>query len=303
MKLKVDRGFFAWLFIILSTLVLIFLQDHLKWLSTYPKELIIPFDHWLNLGMGFLITYFGWFFMGVSWLLEWPIDGVRFVLQSLPWSVVSFLICVFAFIAAGWRLALFALISCMYMVFIGYWSESMNTLSLVAISVPLAVLIGFGFGVWAFHSQAAKRIIIPMLDIFQTVPAFAYLLLILMLFGFGTVVGLIASILYSFPPMARNVLVGLGRVPAEVIESGLMSGATNRQLFWQVRIPSTKRQLLLGVNQTTMASLSMVIIASIIGGTADIGWEVLSQIRKAQFGESLLAGLVIALMALSLIHI
>lgn len=119
-----------------------------------------------------------------------------------------------------------------------------------------------------------------------------------MLFGFGTVVGLIASILYSFPPMARNVLVGLGRVPAEVIESGLMSGATNRQLFWQVRIPSTKRQLLLGVNQTTMASLSMVIIASIIGGTADIGWEVLSQIRKAQFGESLLAGLVIALMAI-----
>ena len=298
MKLKVDRGFFAWLFIILSTLVLIFLQDHLKWLSTYPKELIIPFDHWLNLGMGFLITYFGWFFMGVSWLLEWPIDGVRFVLQALPWSVVSFLICVFAFIAAGWRLALFALISCMYMVVIGYWSESMNTLSLVAISVPLAVLIGFGFGVWAFQSQAAKRIILPMLDIFQTVPAFAYLLLILMLFGFGTVVGLIASILYSFPPMARNVLVGLGRVPAEVIESGLMSGATNRQLFWQVRIPSTKRQLLLGVNQTTMASLSMVIIASIIGGTADIGWEVLSQIRKAQFGESLLAGLVIALMAI-----
>ena len=298
MKVKLDREFFSWLFIIFSTLALIVLQDHLTWLSTYPKTLIIPFDRWLNAGMGFLITYFGWFFMGVSWLLEWPIDGVRMVLQSLPWSVLSFLIGVFAFIAAGWRLAVFALISCMYMVVIGYWSESMNTLSLVVISVPLAVLIGFGFGVWAFQSQAAKRIIMPMLDIFQTVPAFAYLLLILMLFGFGTVVGLIASILYSFPPMARNVLVGLGRVPSEVIESGLMSGATHRQLFWQVRIPSTKRQLLLGVNQTTMASLSMVIIASIIGGTADIGWEVLSQIRKAQFGESLLAGLVIALMAI-----
>ena len=113
-----------------------------------------------------------------------------------------------------------------------------------------------------------------------------------MLFGFGTVVGLIASVLYSFPPMVRNTIVGLRRVAAEVIESGLMSGATGRQLFWQVRVPSAKRQLLLGVNQATMASLSMVIIASIIGGTADIGWEVLSQIRKAQFGESLLAGLV-----------
>ena len=77
-----------------------------------------------------------------------------------------------------------------------------------------------------------------------------------------------------------------------------MSGATSRQLFWQVRVPNAKKQLLLGLNQTTMASLSMVIIASIIGGTADIGWEVLSQIRKAQFGESLLAGLVIALIAM-----
>ena len=297
-RFKFEDGFFFWLGIILITLSLIVVQDNYKWLSIYPKELIIPFDNWLNAGMGFLITYFGWFFMGMSWLLEWPIDGVRLVLQALPWSVISFIVCLFAFIAAGWRLALFALVSCLYMVVIGYWSESMNTLSLVAISVPLAVLIGFGFGVWAFQSKAAKRIIMPMLDILQTVPAFAYLLLILMLFGFGTVVGLIASILYSFPPMARNVIVGLGRVPPEVIESGLMSGATQRQLFWQVRIPSTKKQLLLGVNQTTMASLSMVIIASIIGGTADIGWEVLSQIRKAQFGESLLAGLVIALMAI-----
>jgi glycine betaine/proline transport system permease protein len=121
---------------------------------------------------------------------------------------------------------------------------------------------------------------------------------ILMLFGFGTVVGLIASVMYSFPPMVRNTIVGLRGVSPEVIESGLMSGATQRQLFWQVRVPSSMRQILLGVNQATMASLSMVIIASIIGGTEDIGWEVLTQIRKAQFGESLLAGLVIALMAM-----
>ena len=119
-----------------------------------------------------------------------------------------------------------------------------------------------------------------------------------MLFGFGTVVGLIASVLYSFPPMVRNTIVGLRGVSPEVIESGLMSGATPRQLFWQVRVPSSLKQILLGVNQATMASLSMVIIASIIGGTSDIGWEVLSQIRKAQFGESLLAGMVIALMAM-----
>ena len=121
---------------------------------------------------------------------------------------------------------------------------------------------------------------------------------ILLLFGFGTVVGLIASVLYAFPPMVRNTILGLRRVPAEVIESGLMSGATQRQLFWLVQVPTALRQILLGVNQTTMASLSMVIIASIIGGTADIGWEVLSTMRKAQFGESVLAGIVIALIAM-----
>ncbi|WP_299849884.1 proline/glycine betaine ABC transporter permease [uncultured Roseovarius sp.] len=174
----------------------------------------------------------------------------------------------------------------------------MNTLSLVAISVPLAILVGFVFGVWGFFSDRAERIILPMLDLLQTVTSFAYLLPILMLFGFGTVVGLIASVLYSFPPMVRNTMVGLRGVSPEVIESGLMSGATPGQLFWQVRVPSSLRQLLLGVNQATMASLSMVIIASIIGGTADIGWEVLSTIRKAQFGENLLAGMAIALMAM-----
>ncbi len=295
---RFDRAFYHWFAIVLITLALIVAQPHFNWLATYPEDLIVPFADWLNAIMDWLVDYLGWLFMGVSWLLEWPIKGVRLVLQALPWSVTGFLFCLVAYIASGWRLALFTLTSCLYMVIIGYWPESMNTLSLVAISVPMAILFGFGLGVWAFYSRRAERAIMPLLDILQTVPAFAYLLLILMLFGFGTVVGLIASVLYSFPPMVRNTIVGLRRVPAEVIESGLMSGATGRQLFWQVRVSNAKRQLLLGVNQATMASLSMVIIASIIGGTADIGWEVLSQIRKAQFGESLLAGLVIALMAM-----
>jgi len=141
---------------------------------------------------------------------------------------------------------------------------------------------------------------VPLLDLLQTIPAFAYLLPILILFGFGTTVGLVASILYAFPPMVRNTILGLRAVPEEIIEAGMMSGATPSQLFWKVRMPAAQKQMLLGVNQTTMASLSMVIIASIIGGTNDIGWEVLSTMRKAQFGESLLAGFVIALIAMAL---
>ena len=296
--LKLEKGLMEWFGIVLITIGLISMQSHFSWIGSFPEQLFVPFDSVLNLIMSLMIDYLGWFFRGISWLLEWPIKGVRVLLQFLPWAVTSFLFCLVAFIASGWRLACFAAASCLYMVIIGYWSESMNTLSLVVISVPMAVLFGFGFGVWAFNSKRAEKFIMPMLDVLQTVPAFAYLLLILMLFGFGTVVGLIASVLYSFPPMVRNTIIGLRHVPIEIIESGLMSGTNQRQLFWQVRVPNAKKQLLLGLNQTTMASLSMVIIASIIGGTADIGWEVLSQIRKAQFGESLLAGLVIALIAM-----
>ena len=297
-RLKLEKGSIGWLGIILVTVFLISIKSQISWVESFPEKLFIPFDILLNIIMDFMVEYLGWFFMGVSWLLEWPIKGVRLLLQSMPWAVTSFVFCFVAFIASGWRLTCFAAASCIYMVIIGYWSESMNTLSLVVISVPMAVVLGFSFGVWAFNSRRAEKFIMPMLDILQTVPAFAYLLLILMLFGFGTVVGLIASVLYSFPPMVRNTIVGLRQVSKEIIEAGLMSGTTRRQLFWQVRVPNAKRQLLLGLNQTTMASLSMVIIASIIGGTADIGWEVLSQIRKAQFGESLLAGLVIALIAM-----
>ena len=298
MPVQKEQNTLIWLGIIAITLLSIYLQGQWKWMAQYPKDMVIPLADWLSFGMDWVIQTTGWFFMGISWILEWPIKGVRWCLQILPWSVSVFLFVVVAYASSGLRLAIFTALACCYMLMIGYWVESLNTLSLVAISVPLAILCGFGFGVWGYFSKRAERVIMPMLDIFQTVPTFAYLLPILMLFGFGTVVGLIASVLYSFPPMVRNTIVGLRAVSSEVIESGLMAGATPSQLFWQVRVPSAWRQLLLGVNQATMASLSMVIIASIIGGTADIGWEVLTAIRKAQFGESLLAGLVIALMAM-----
>ena len=248
--------------------------------------------------MDWCVDNFGPFFRAFSAALDVPMSAVRDLLNWLPWSVTLALLTYVSYVVSGWRLALFTFLAILYMVVIGYWSESMNSLALVAISVPMAVAIGFGLGTLSFYSKRAERILGPTMDLLQTVPAFAYLLPILLLFGFGPVVGLIASVLYAFPPTVRNTMLGLSRVPAEVIEAGLMAGATPRQLFWRVRTPSALRQILLGVNQTTMAAFSMVIIASIIGGTADIGWEVLSTMRKAQFGESLLAGIVIALMAM-----
>uniref|UniRef100_UPI003B52C6B1 ABC transporter permease n=1 Tax=Roseovarius indicus TaxID=540747 RepID=UPI003B52C6B1 len=288
----------AWCALIALTLVFLAVQGSAGWLVAYPEDWVVPITPFLNSFMDWCVDVFGPFFRAFSAALDVPMTAVREFLNWLPWSVTLTLVTFAAFAVSGWQLAVFSFLSVLYMVVIGYWHESMNSLALVAISVPLAVFVGFALGTLAFYSERAERMIRPTMDLLQTVPAFAYLLPILLLFGFGPVVGLIASVLYAFPPTVRNTMLGLRRVPQEVIEAGLMSGATGPQLFWRVRVPSAMRQILLGVNQTTMAAFSMVIIASIIGGTADIGWEVLSTMRKAQFGESLLAGIVIALMAM-----
>ncbi len=295
-----DRATLGWAVVLLFAAGCIGLSGHLPWLASYPETLTLPISDWINLAEDVVVATTKPFFRAIAWLLDHPMSWVRDLLHWLPWPVLMFVAGAVSWRAGGWKLTVFTVLSLGYMLVIGYWEESMNSLSLVAISVPLAVLIGFILGVWAFASRAAERAITPTLDVLQTVPAFAYLLPILILFGFGPVVGLIASVLYSFAPMVRNTLVGLRTVAPDIIDSGLMSGANRRQLFWRVRVPTALRQLLLGINQTTMASLSMVIVASIIGGTSDIGWEVLSTIRKAQFGESLLAGIVIALMAMIL---
>ena len=295
---RIERNTWAWLALLAATLALLAFRTQAQWLIVYPKDWVAPFTTVLNDAMKWFIDAFGFFFRGLSVLLAEPLGWVQNFLHWLPWPSVMAIAGAAAWRAAGSRLALFAVLAVAYMVVVGYWDKSMNSLSLVIISVPLAIIVGFAFGVAGYFSPRAARFILPMLDLLQTIPAFAYLLPILLLFGFGPVVGLIASVLFSFPPMVRNTMLGLRGVAPEVQESGLMSGATGSQLFWQVQMPSALRQILLGINQTTMASFSMIIIASIIGGTADIGWEVTLYLRKAAFGECLLSGIVIALMAM-----
>ncbi len=295
---RIERDTWAWLGLLALTLALLVLRSEAQWLIVYPKEWVAPFAVILNDGIKWFTGSFGFFFLAVSNVLAKPLGWVQILLHWLPWPSVAAIVGAAAWRAAGHRLAVFTLLAVAYMVVVGYWDKSMNSLSLVIISVPLAILVGFAFGVAGHFSPRAARFIPPMLDLLQTIPAFAYLLPILLLFGFGPVVGLIASVLFSFPPMVRNTMLGLGSVGLDVQESGLMSGATTRQLFWQVQMPSALRQILLGINQATMASFSMIIIASIIGGTEDIGWEVTLYLRKAAFGECLLSGIVIALMAM-----
>ncbi len=289
-----------WTGLALFALVLYLASGMFPALTKFPSEWVLSPTDPMNDFMEGFTSLFGPAFKAVGRTLEWPVQWAQGLLYALPWSVTAAFFVLLGWFGAGWKLALFAGLSMLYMAVIGYWDESMNTLAIVLISVPMAVTVGFLFGVLGFYSERSRRIIVPVLDLLQTIPAFAYLLPILILFGFGTTVGLVASVLYAFPPMVRNTILGLRAVPGEIVEAGMMAGATPWQLFWRVRLPAARKQVLLGVNQSTMASLSMVIIASIIGGTNDIGWEVLSTMRKADFGASLLAGFVIALIAMAL---
>ncbi len=299
-KTYLPDGFAPWFAVGVLSLICFLSLESLPWLMTYPKEWVVPLVTWVNDATAWFVEHFRWIFRGLAWLLDWPMTAVNGVLTWLPWPATMAAVGVVAHRAGGWKLSVFTTLALGYMVVVGYWDESMNTLSLVAVSVPLSVSLGLFLGIIAFRSKRVDRIVQPILDLMQTVPAFAYLIPILFLFGFGPVVGLIASAIYSAPPMVRNTILGLSRVPSDIVESAVMSGCTPRQRFWQVEVPTALPQIMIGVNQSTMAALSMVIIAAIIGGFADIGWEVLSTMRKAQFGQSLLAGLVIALLAMIL---
>lgn len=295
---RLEPGLLPWCGFILFSLLCLALKPHLPWLAAFPQDWTLPLAAGVNVVTDQVVGVVQPVFRAVSAMLEVPMRGVRLALEWLPWPAVMVAVAALALRSGGIGLAAFALLALAYMLVSGYWRQSMNTLALVVLAVPLATAAGFLLGTLGHASRRVRAALLPALDLMQTVPAFAYLIPLLLLFGFGPVVGLIASAIFATPPMVRNTMLGLERVPADIAEAGLMSGSTPRQQFWLVKVPTALPQILVGVNQTTMAALSMVIIAAIIGGFEDIGWEVLSSMRRAEFGQSILSGLVIALLAI-----
>ncbi len=274
------------------------LESSLPWLVKFPAAWVLPATDWVGAVMEWFLALIKPAARSFSALMFYPMEAANYMLSNTPWPLVICATTALAWTLGGVRMALMAVVGLGFVLASGYWPESMNTLALVAVSVPLALIIGGGIGILANEYPRIRQPVQAVLDIMQTVPTFAYLTPLLVLFGFGPVVGLIASAIYAAPPMARNVLLGLERVEPEIKEAAVMSGGTRLQQLFQCEIPSAGQQIMVGVNQCLMAALSMVIIAAVIGGFDDIGWEVLLTMRKAQFGQSLLAGLVIVIFAI-----
>ncbi|MEM9045319.1 MAG: ABC transporter permease subunit [Pseudomonadota bacterium] len=286
------------LVIILGGLAFGVLAHFIPAIAAWPKEWTLPVTEWIGSGLGAVLDWAKPVARIFSAMLSYPMEGANWLLTQAPWPAVYG-----GFIALGWWvggrwMALMTVAALGFILASGYWEQSMSTLGLVAVSVPLALTLGLSIGILAYETPWLKKAVETVLDVMQTVPTFAYLTPLLVLFGFGPVVGLIASAIYAAPPMARNVLLGLERVDPEIREAARMIGTTRWQRIVQVEIPAAMQQILVGVNQCVMAALSMVIIAAVIGGFNDIGWEVLLTMRKAQFGQALLAGLVIVVFAI-----
>ncbi|WP_152477402.1 proline/glycine betaine ABC transporter permease [Roseovarius sp. THAF9] len=294
---RLGRGALAALIVLATGAICMALTPYLSWLVKFPEAWTLPVTEWVDAGVGWFLNLIKPLARVFSSLLTYPMDWANAFWTQTHWLTIVAGITALGWFIGGTGYAVLGLIGMIFVLATGFWVEGMRTLALVTVSVPLALIAGAATGILANEIPRLKPAVQATLDVMQTVPTFAYLTPLLVLFGFGPVVGLIASAIYAAPPMARNVLLGLERVEPDIKEAAVMSGGNRIQQLFLVELPSAKAQIMVGVNQCLMAALSMVIIAAVIGGFDDIGWEVLLTMRKAQFGPSLLAGFVIVVFA------
>jgi len=226
------------------------------------------------------------------------IGGVAF--PPLPWAGVAGAAAIAGYAFGGLRLAIISGLCFLYVAVFGQWNSAMLTLALVIMCVPFGVALGLIFGILAYRSKKLDDWFIrPSLDLAQTMPAFAYLVPILLLFGSGPVPGLIATAIFASPPMVRATKLALEQVPDDIQSFADMTGCTRRQKLWRVMLPTARPMLMIGVNQVIMMTLNMVIISSMIGA-GGLGYDVLLALRALKIGAGMEAGLAIVALAVAL---
>ncbi|WP_306143947.1 proline/glycine betaine ABC transporter permease [Roseibium sp. MMSF_3412] len=293
-----------------------------RWIVRYPKGWEFPLEDHISAFLDWLVESAGFYFFSfrdltraISALIEAPYQILRNLLvegftsgvgdaavqvaPALSWIAVIVTIMAIGHYARDWFLSVLVGACFLYLAVFGQWESAMVTLASVLISVPIGVVGGLFLGILAYRVSWFERMLRPVLDLMQTVPVFAYLVPILILFGFGPVAALVATVIYAMPPMVRVTIIALNSVPTEVIEAGRMAGCRNRQMMWKVLVPSAVPTLMVGVNQVIMLTLNMVIIASMIGA-GGLGFDVLSSLRRLDIGGGIEAGLGIVVMAIAL---
>jgi glycine betaine/proline transport system permease protein len=304
------RATVAWALVGLAVALVVLKPGLPAGLVRPPDWAVLPFADWLNVGFAFLRDDLGLmrvtraFSSVVEWLLDvtgnllhgknrWPRIG------PIPWVVVAATAFVTGLALDGWRLGALAGGVFVWIALMGQWEWAMQTLSVIIVAAPFSVALGLGAGILAWRSRWFERVLNPVLNLAQSLPHFAYMIPVVVFIGVGPKAGAIVTILFSVPPMIRMTLLGLQKVPAEVVEAGKMGGATGWQLLTRVRLPTTRSDILIGVNQVIMQSLAMVVLASFIG-MPGLGQKLLQLLQALKIGLSVEIGITIVLLALML---
>jgi glycine betaine/proline transport system permease protein len=259
----------------------------------------IPLDEWVQTFVDWLVYNHRDIFQAIKAPIELCLKGFEWVFTSLS---PVFIILFFVFIAwryAGKRVAVFSFITLLLVGYLGLWEETMITLAMVVSSVFFCALMGIPLGIMAGRSDRFEMLLRPALDAMQTIPPFVYLVPVVMLFSIGTVSGILATIVFALPPIVRLTSLGIRQVHPELIEASLAFGATSWQVLRRVQFPLALPSIMAGFNQTLMMSLSMVVIAALIGA-GGLGNPVVQGLNTLEIGLATIGGLAIVLLAMML---
>lgn len=260
----------------------------------------IPLGDYTEVFFDWLVDNASGFFDVISDSLEWLIDLLTSGLLWLHPAAFIALIAATAFwLHRSIPLVVFAVISLLLIWNLGYWQETMETLSLVLYATIFCMLIGLPIGIYAAHHPWLFSALRPVLDLMQTVPTFVYLIPTLTLFGLGVVPGLISTIIFAIAAPIRLTYLGISEVPKELIEAGQSFGATKSQLLFRIELPAAASNIAAGITQCIMLSLSMVVIAALVGADG-LGKPVVRALNTVDIASGFEAGLSIVLLAILL---
>lgn len=267
-----------------------------SWLAAYK----IPIGAWGKAFFTFLTDNFNAVFRGFSgglnFLLKGTVDGLLF----LPPIVVVAIIALLAwYLQRSRALAIGVALGLLFIINQGLWKQTVETLVLVVAASAASMAIGVPLGIWAAHNPKVYRVLLPVLDLMQTLPTFVYLIPVLTLFGLGNAPGLIVTIIFVIPTAVRLTHLGVTSVPTAIIEAGEAFGATRRQLLWKVELPAALPTIMAGLTQCIMLSLSMVVFAALIGA-GGLGTEINRALGSRRIDLGLEAGLAIVVLAIVL---
>ncbi len=252
-------------------------------------------DHIVDWMIIHLETFFDSITMGIRIVL----NGLELIFVATPWPVMFLVIIFLAWRASGPKVALFSGISLLYVGLFGFWEKAMSTFSLVGAAVFICIFLGMPLGICCAKSKRLYTLIRPILDVMQTVPSFVYLIPAVAFFSVGKPPGILATLVFAMPPLIRLTALGIMQVPNSVREAAVAFGANPRQLLFKVELPLAIPSIMTGINQSTMMSLSMVVVAALIGA-GGLGYDVLFALQHVEIGNGVLAGAAIAVLAMVL---